>query len=1228
MRRNRLLWRAFATAMIITLVIQLCPYTAANAVVNITASGVVTAGELYMRTGPGTDHENVKLDGSKVVLKYGQEVTILGEKNGWYHLRAVVDGEAVEGYSLSGKDSVNYITVTEGEIFDETQILGKITAYSLNLRMGPSTEYEKVTVDGEPVVFANEQELTIIGEKNGWYHIKADYNGNKVEGFCLGDYVEITWGAKEDVAEDSGNPIEKNEQDTDNNNTENDNTENNNTDKSDNSDKTDNDKEKSGKDDKKDKENTENSSKDKTGSETEKDGSDKDADKNSNGEFDPTDLSNGVPEGYEITTLSWSAKFNYKGIVVSANGLNLRKSANANAEVLAVLEDGQEVEVIKSTIVTSKNDKGKKVKTRWYRVIANTGGAYTAGYVVSNYITLDCSDDITATTKNTKQVLRKKPTDKAKRLRTSAGKVIKLTKGTQVDILGDVVGTDGVRYFKVMATYKKTEYVGYIPALALATDSNASGYSVQILTKVPEPAIVEEVEATVTPEPTKTPEDGNDTTGTPEDFAGANAHIKGSAGLSVGKEPKGASEKLFTEDKKLILLYSGDPVELLSIVKDENGSDQNWCYIRFYFGGMEYFGYVRSNYVESQDSLTLADTTEKASTSKVDFETKLEQEGFPESYKAALRELHAQYPSWEFKAFHTGLDWDTVIAAETEVGVNLLPNSRSVEWKSLEKGAYSWKTDTFTVFDGSTWVTASKAAVEYYMDPRNFLTYNTIFQFEVLTYNPDYQDYAGVANILKNTAMYENTYTYVDTQGNTREISFADTFLMAAEYTGVSPFHLASRVKQEVTLGTDKMSNSVTGTVEGYEGLYNYYNIGAYHSTEPGGAIRNGLKFAQQGTSNVNVLIPWTDPFKAIMGGAYYIGNNYINKGQDTVYLQKFNVTNGGKYNHQYMANVEAPYSEGIRFYKAYIDPDQIPIVFSIPVYLNMPEEACGIPEKQYNPNNWLKTLKIYNIDGDKLALTPTFDYTIDQEYSLIVDSSTDYLKIKAATVSSLAKIEGDGAVHPNTGLNRITVSVTAENGDVREYMINIIREEAPETTETPENDDGSENAGTSGDEVTSDNTGTTDADGNLGNTDGSGTEGTTGNSEGSETDGTTGNTDGSGTEGTTGNTEGSGAEGTTGNSEGSGAEGTTGNSEGSGAEGMTGNTEGSGAEGTTGNTEGSGAEGTTGNGEGSVTDGTAGNTDGSGTDGITGNIDTSEVDTTSGNTNTSDAGGTTESIE
>ena len=428
-----------------------------------------------------------------------------------------------------------------------------------------------------------------------------------------------------------------------------------------------------------------------------------------------------------------------------------------------------------------------------------------------------------------------------------------------------------------------------------------------------------------------------------------------------------------------------------------------------------------------------------------DFELELNIQGFPDSYKPALRRLHEMYPQWVFQSYHTGLTWDEVIEEESIAGKNLIPNSKGIEWKSLETGAYNWKTDSFIVYDGSTWVTASKEAIAYYMDPRNFLDEKSVFQFEMLTYEASYQDEAGVENILKYTPLYATTYHYVDANGDTQTISYAETFIKAAEYTGVSPYHLASRVKQEVVTGTSTVSNSVTGTVSGFEGLYNFYNIGAYHSTAAGGAIANGLKYAKYGSTddelNDMALIPWDNRYNAIVGGAYILGSTYISRGQNTIYLQKFNVTETSTYYHQYMANVEAPYAEGKKTAAAYSNLEHLPIVFSIPVYLDMPEEVCAAPATALNPNNWLSKLTIQDLDGNTLAVTPTFDGSSGQEYSLIVENSVDALEISAVTVSKKASVEGTGFVGLEEGHNEIVVTVIAENGDMKDYIITVIRE-------------------------------------------------------------------------------------------------------------------------------------------------------------------------------------------
>ena len=243
------------------------------------------------------------------------------------------------------------------------------------------------------------------------------------------------------------------------------------------------------------------------------------------------------------------------------------------------------------------------------------------------------------------------------------------------------------------------------------------------------------------------------------------------------------------------------------------------------------------------------------------------------------------------------------------------------------------------------------------------------------------------------------------------------------------------------------MSNSVSGTVSGLEGLYNFYNIGAFHSTVAGGNIANGLKFARDGSTNAALneasLIPWTSPYRSIVGGAHYLGYNYIvGRGQNNIYLQKFNMTPTSTYSHQYMANVEAPWAEGKKMLQAYgEDAYNLPIVFSIPVYLNMPDSPCLAPFEQKNPNNWLKSLKVTDVDGAEISLTPTFDGSKEQEYSVIVGADCEFVSLNGTAVSKKATVAGEGYYPVASGMNRLVLYVAAENGDLREYVVNVIRE-------------------------------------------------------------------------------------------------------------------------------------------------------------------------------------------
>lgn len=501
--------------------------------------------------------------------------------------------------------------------------------------------------------------------------------------------------------------------------------------------------------------------------------------------------------------------------------------------------------------------------------------------------------------------------------------------------------------------------------------------------------------------------------------------------------------------------------EKVTITEAVNTEGMIWYKISFSFNGLPYTGYVAADYIYARENApsgpVTPDVTPTPSSTptpsptplpgyidpnQIDFELKLLSQGFPESYKDSLRMLHEKHPAWEFVAYHTGLDWNTVIANESIPGKNTIPNTKSVEWLSFDSGAYDWKTDTFQIFDGTYWVTASRAAVEYYMDPRNFLTDTYIFQFELLKYQPLYQSKAGIDNILAGTALYNSGYTFLDEFGVQQAYTYSDTFIKAAEYSGVSPYHLASRVKQEVVTGATTLSNSVSGTYPGYEGYYNFYNIGA-NDSPGGGAIANGLKYAKNGknaTENALYLIPWTNPYKAIVGGAYFLGRSYINRGQDTVYLQKFNVTENNTYFHQYMTNVEAPWAEGRKIATAYKSMIDSPIVFSIPVYLNMPAKPAPIPTTMFNPNNRMKSLKVLDVNGKEFALTPTFSQTV-YDYSIIVKNSVEMIQIKAGAVSKKATVAGTGYYSLVQGNNEFIVQVIAQNGDIANYVLHIVRE-------------------------------------------------------------------------------------------------------------------------------------------------------------------------------------------
>ena len=311
------------------------------------------------------------------------------------------------------------------------------------------------------------------------------------------------------------------------------------------------------------------------------------------------------------------------------------------------------------------------------------------------------------------------------------------------------------------------------------------------------------------------------------------------------------------------------------------------------------------------------------------------------------------------------------------------------------------------------------------MDPRNFLNETDIFQFESLSFNKS-QTKSGVNAILSGTFMAK---TVTDSDKTT--LNYADSFMKIGELTGVSPYHLASRVRQEQ--GLNGTSSLISGTYKGYEGYFNYFNVGAAGVTSTL-VIQNGLAYAKKAG--------WDTRYKALLGGSQLLAKNYIAVGQDTLYFQKFNVVNAKNlYGHQYMSNLTAAYTEGRKLGQGYTDKQQA-FVFRIPVYKSMPASAVTFTATG-NPNNYLK-----NITVAEQSLTPGFK-SDTTKYSLVVENSVSSISVSATAVASTSTINGTGTKSLSVGTNTINVKCKSGSGSTRTYKLTVVRKEAEKVSGT-----------------------------------------------------------------------------------------------------------------------------------------------------------------------------------
>ncbi len=233
------------------------------------------------------------------------------------------------------------------------------------------------------------------------------------------------------------------------------------------------------------------------------------------------------------------------------------------------------------------------------------------------------------------------------------------------------------------------------------------------------------------------------------------------------------------------------------------------------------------------------------------YEQTLRDKGFPESYIPYLTALHNKYPNWVFEPLDTGLDWQTAVNGErSSHGKQLIQNLSIYPSTYFCSCSNCYKNGKYVVREGSNWVAASETAVKYYMDPRNFLNEQYIFQFESTAYDGT-QSKAGVEAILKGTWMYNSLIKYTSTQGSTvyydQSTKYSDAIMDAANASGMSAYYLASKIRQE-NGGTTASATAVNGNKSPFIGIYNYYNIGANTGAYDGLAFASGYLKLKENT--------------------------------------------------------------------------------------------------------------------------------------------------------------------------------------------------------------------------------------------------------------------------------------------------------------------------------------------------------------------------------------------
>lgn len=431
--------------------------------------------------------------------------------------------------------------------------------------------------------------------------------------------------------------------------------------------------------------------------------------------------------------------------------------------------------------------------------------------------------------------------------------------------------------------------------------------------------------------------------------------------------------------------------DIVTVNGQKKGTD-NYTWYNITYGSIT--GYIRGDYV------TLIDyENDKA------FEKQIAE--FPESYRQILRVLHVVYPNWKFYADNISMTLDEAVALEVGRKVS---ETTALSWRSMDLGSYDWGTGKWSSQESGRWWYVSREVVGYYMDPRNFLNSSYIYSYLQLDYDPTAQNEEGLKKIIEGTFLEKGYSDQNDTQYGG---SYIKVIMEAARQSDVNPYVIAATIRQEQ--GVNGTSDLISGNYKGYEGYYNFFNVRA-NGENP---VLNGLIYAKNNG--------WTSRSKAIIGGAKFMGNNYISTGQNTYFYMNYNIKDPDRIWHEYASAVHNATSSGNHVSDTYKNLKNAQLNFYIPVYSVMPSSPVKLPAKNSKLNNYY--FNSISVSG----LTPSFS-RFTYSYDLKVTGDTT-VKV---TMPSGASYVSANSYALGAGINTVRLKVKSQSGYTTDYVIDV----------------------------------------------------------------------------------------------------------------------------------------------------------------------------------------------